>query len=103
MAIALMVGFYALALGIAGILIWIPIEEYNLIGRITARIAFICWGLAATIVWSLIPRVDRFEAPGPRLTRATDPEVFRLIEDVAQATNQAQPEEVCGTAASSSV
>ena len=45
-------------------------------------------------MWSLVPRVDRFTPPGPRLDRATHPRLFDLIQRVAVATRQEMPAEV---------
>src|SRR5688500_3706582 len=47
-----------------------------------------CWLSAAVLLWSSLPRIDRFEPPGPELTEAQQPELFALIREVATATNQ---------------
>ena len=41
-----------------------------------------------------MPRIDKFEAPGPRLTPANAPQLFTIIEEVARATSQPRPEDV---------
>jgi len=94
LAIVLMVGFYVLALGIAGVLIWIPYAEYAYLGRVHIRITLGCLGAAGAILWSLIPRADRFTAPGPQLTPANAPRLFGVINEVATATSQKPPVEV---------
>ncbi len=47
-----------------------------------------------TILWALVPRADKFEAPGPRLTPGNAPFLFNIIEEVAKTTSQPRPEEV---------
>ncbi len=57
-------------------------------------IALVCIIGAGTILWALVTRVDTFEAPGPRLTPATAPYLFIIIEQVAKTTGQPRPDEV---------
>jgi len=94
LAVLLLVGFYLLALGIAAGLLYIPYAEVMYTQRITARLDLFCIVGAAIIVWNILPRLDRFRAPGPRLTAAAHPRLFRTLEEVAAATGQAMPAEV---------
>jgi hypothetical protein len=94
MAIALMVGYYLFALAIAGVLIWVPYAEYRYLGRVDFKLAALCLGGAATILWALVPRPDHFEPPGPQLTPSISPQLFSLIDDVAARTAQPSPAEV---------
>ena len=70
LALALMVGFYVFALAIAGGLLWVPYAEFMYLERMNARLTLFCLIGGVTILWALIPRIDKFEAPGPRLTPA---------------------------------
>lgn len=94
LAIALLVGFYLLALGLAGALLALPVAEVALAGRLHIKLAILCLVGAGIILWSVMPRVDRFEPPGPLLEKADQPELFAVIEDVAQQTGQEMPAEV---------
>ena len=94
MAIVLMVGYYTLAIAVCAVLIWIPYAEYTYLDRVDLRIGGACLIGAATVLWALVPRPDRFEAPGPQLTPATAPQLFSLIDDVATKTAQPRPAEV---------
>ena len=94
MALFLMVGFYVLSLAIAFGLLWIPYAEFTYLERVDGRLALFCVVGAGTILWALVPRIDKFEAPGPRLTPANAPYVFTIIEEVAKSTAQPRPEEV---------
>jgi Zn-dependent protease with chaperone function len=94
MALLLMVGFYGFALIISLGLLWIPYAEYVYLERVHIKIAIGCIGGAAAVLWALVPRADKFEAPGPRLTPANAPHLFTIIEAVAKATAQPRPEEI---------
>jgi heat shock protein HtpX len=50
--------------------------------------------VAATMLWSLLPRRDKFDAPGPLLDRLTQPKLFREIDQIADALNEQVPREV---------
>lgn len=93
-AIVLMIGFYVLAAAIAGGLMFIPIAEVMFAGRLHIKLAVICVVAGVMILWSVMPRIDRFTAPGPLLTEAEQPELFRQLRDIAQATGQEMPVEV---------
>ena len=94
LALLLMVGFYVFALAIAGALLWVPYAEVMYMDRINGRVTLFCVVGGLTILYAIIPRIDRFEAPGPRLTPANAPKLFDMINDVAKATSQPRPEEV---------
>lgn len=94
LAIGLMVGFYVLALGVAGMLLYIPYAELVYLNRLDVRIGIFCVFAAFAILWSVVPRPDKFEAPGPELEPAQHPELFRLIDSVRQATDQSPPASV---------
>jgi Zn-dependent protease with chaperone function len=49
---------------------------------------------ALSVLWAIVPRPDRFDVPGPRLTAEEQPELFALIRGVAAKTSQAMPEDV---------
>lgn len=94
LAVLLMIGFYLLALGIAAALLWIPYAEWVYAHRITLRLAVICLFGGAGILWAVLPRFDKFKAPGPQLKSDKYPKLFEELQTVAQATNQAMPAEV---------
>ncbi len=97
-ALGLMAGFYVLAIatGLGGFaLAWLMVQGKG-IGLY--KFAFLSAAAGGTVLWSLRPRIDRFEPPGPRLTRAAQPELFAAIEDVARATDQSMPAEVYAVA-----
>lgn len=94
LALMLMVGFYALALLIAGVLLYLPYAELVYAHRLHPKLALICLAGAGSIVWSVLPRIDRFMPPGPQLEGSAHPKLFAELDSVAQATGQAMPSEV---------
>lgn len=78
-AVALMIGFYLLALTIAGALLFIPYAEWHWGDRIHIKLAIGCIVSAAVIVWSILPRIDRFKAPGPRLEPGEHRQLFDVL------------------------
>jgi Zn-dependent protease with chaperone function len=89
-AILLMIGFYVLALGVAfGLL---AASYFSVAaGHIYPRLVFIAAMTAGVILWSIVPRFDKFSEPGPRLTAGEQLELFALVREVAAATNEAMP------------
>jgi len=94
LSLALMVGFYAISIALVGALLWVPYAQGTHFQAVPLQITLACVGAAATILWSLVPRRDRFEAPGPRLAADTHPRLFSLIEGVAEMTGEQRPDEV---------
>ena len=89
-----MVGFYLLALGIAFGLLFAVYAELAWSSRISFRLTIFAVVTALVILWSILPRFDRFVAPGPRLAPESQPELFDAVRGVAEATAEAMPAEV---------
>ena len=95
LAIALLVGFYVLAISLAGLLLLIAYVigseavSHNTFGAM--KIVFFCVVGAGIILWSIVPRIDKFEAPGPRLIPEEQPELFGMITELSHATGEAMP------------
>jgi len=95
LAIGLMIGFYVMALAIGLGLLAIPYLAWADAGvRLPAKLILVCVGAGLTVLWAIVPRPDRFTAPGPRLDEASHPDLFRMIRDVASATEQELPADV---------
>ncbi len=94
MALVLMVGFYLLALAIASGLLYIPYAEMVYAHRVHPKLALGCVIGGAAILWSVLPRFDKFEAPGPQLISQQQQRLFAEIESVAKSVGQAMPAEV---------
>ncbi len=50
--------------------------------------------IAGALLWSLIPKRDKFVAPGPRLERASHPQLFAELECIAALLDQPMPKDV---------
>lgn len=94
MAVLLTIGFYALAIGIAAALLIGVYLEVVYSSHILIKPTIFAVVAACVILWSILPRIDRFVAPGPRLQPSAQPELFKVIRDVAKATEQEMPREV---------
>jgi len=94
LALGLMTGFYLLAVAIAAVLLWLPYAEWHYAGRLHVKIALFCVIGGGVILWSVLPRFDRFDPPGPQLLKADHPRLFAELESVAKATQQEMPAEV---------
>ena len=93
LALVLLVGFYILALAIIAGLLYVPYAEIVYLHRVDRITLFSLVG-AGAIFWGILPRIDRFTAPGPALTREEQPRLFAALDDVARSVEQAMPREV---------
>src|SRR5579862_2934092 len=64
LAVTLMVGFYVLAVGLTAGVLYVPYAEYVYLHRLDGRLAIACIGAALAILVGILPRIDKFEAPG---------------------------------------
>jgi len=94
LALLLTIGFYGLAIGIALGLLYLIYVEVAVIGRINVRLTIFALIGAVVIIWSILPRIDNFTAPGPRLTRKRFPALFNEIERIAKQTQQEMPRDI---------
>jgi len=98
-ALVLMVGFYLFGCAVAVALLLVAYGEFfyfshQSIGippRFLIAIAAVCIGAAGSILWSLVPRPDRFEPPGPELTGESESRLFAVLREVADTTGQKMP------------
>ncbi|MBI5296028.1 MAG: M48 family metalloprotease [Chloroflexi bacterium] len=93
-ALLLTIGFYGLALGTAFGLLYLIYVEFYVIGTVNLRLTVFAFIGAVIILWAIVPRVDEFKAPGPRITRKKYPALFEQIDSVARATGQTMPRDV---------
>ena len=95
LAIFLFVGFYILALGLSAVLLFVAYEVFtNTHGYPSVKLGGFCLVGAGIIMWSILPRFDKFRAPGPQLTESDQPELFALLKSVANDAGEAMPSEV---------
>lgn len=94
LAVALMIGFYVLAAAVTVGLLYIPYAEYAYLHRLDIRIAIACIGAAFAILIGVLPRIDKFVAPGVELLPAGQPRLFAVLDAIASATGQTRPKSV---------
>jgi Zn-dependent protease with chaperone function len=93
-AVLLAVCFYGLALSLAGGLLWLAWADATMGRRVHPKLIIVCVFAAGVIVWSVFPRIDRFEAPGVLLEPRAHPRFFAVLERVCQKVGQPMPSEV---------
>lgn len=94
LAVVLSVLFYALALTAIGFLGWGAVTLFSR-GNSTGIKGGIALAFAALVLlWSILPRFERFQAPGPRLKRERHPRLFAALDETARAVGQKMPDEV---------
>ena len=93
-ALALLIGFYVLAIAIAAVLLYLPYAEWVYVGRLHFKLAIFCLLGAVIILWSLLPRWDRFIPPGPKIDLQRHRRLADLVQRVSSATEQSMPREV---------
>src|SRR6187551_2719520 len=86
-AIALTIGFYALALVMAAALLAVAILPWALSGGGNLWVTITGLVLGVSILVAIFPRRNRFQPPGVRLTDADQPRLMTLIDDEARACN----------------
>jgi Zn-dependent protease with chaperone function len=97
LAVALWAGFYLLALGLAGGLLFFAyaVVKWNS----NPSLFLIICGVGAVfgalmILWSSFPRWQRFKPSGPRLNPAEHPKLFEEIRRISRDTRQKMPGDV---------
>jgi heat shock protein HtpX len=92
-AICLMIGFYLLAISVSGGLLWLVYAQYAYFGRIN-RLSLAGVAGAFLILWSIMPRWDRFSPPGPRIEPSQHPTLFAVLNEIAAAMGQPMPRDI---------
>lgn len=96
-AIAMVVGAYLFVLLLAAACVLVPYFILTSSESFSAQILVLfLFGIviAATMVWSLIPRRDKFTAPGMLLARSAHLKLFAELDSIAAALGEEVPGEV---------
>ncbi|QGG96591.1 M48 family metallopeptidase [Actinomarinicola tropica] len=90
LAVALIVGFHVLVVGLALLFIAAPVLELVYVGRLHLYVLVL-----PVVGWSLlkalVPRKPPFQIPGPRVTAETQPDLMALVERVAREVGEPPP------------
>jgi Zn-dependent protease with chaperone function len=93
-ALGLVFGYYALSIAVAAGLLFLTYLALTQLDTINIKAVIFCPIAAGTILWSILPRFERFEPPGPVVRRELEPRLFQEIERIARRCNQPMPHTV---------
>ena len=97
LAIVMVIGSYLFVALLAVGSVWLP---YMIVSRAQSGhgwdVLILLFGIliAATMLWSLIPRQEAFTTPGVLLERSRHPRLFAEIESIAAALSEPLPRDV---------
>lgn len=97
LAVMMVIASYVVIVALAAACVYLP---YLLLTNISSAhfqvLALFLGGIAAAgaMLWSLVPRSEKFEAPGLLIERSEHPALFAEIDDIAGALNEPVPGEV---------
>jgi heat shock protein HtpX len=93
-ALALMMGFYGLAIAVLVVLWFGAYAQIRYANRVYFRYLFFAGVGTVVILLGIIPRREKFIEPGARLTEERHPKLFSELKSIARAVGQALPGEV---------
>ena len=91
--LAFYVGMTGLALGVLSLPYTLP-SLLHLGPRLRTLLTVGCVAAGGALLWSLVPRLERFVPPGLLLTGAEHPRLFALLRDVARRMDTPMPGDV---------
>ena len=97
LAVAMVVVSYVLIVLLAVAFVFLPYLAFTNMEHPPAQLGLLVLGgivVVATLLWSLIPRRETFEAPGLLLDAAAHPRLFAELNAIAAALNEPLPREV---------
>ena len=96
-AMAMVIGSYIFVLLMAAACIFLPYFFLTNEDSFNVQVLFLfLFGIviAGTLLWSLVPRRNKFESPGMLLDRKAHPRLFTELENIASTLNEPLPREV---------
>src|SRR5580658_6199716 len=96
-AVVMVIASYFVILLTAAACVYLPyllLTTEQSLGFQTVALGLCGFVMAGTMLWSLIPRRDNFEAPGPTLDNRSHPKLFAELEYIAAALDEPLPDEV---------
>jgi heat shock protein HtpX len=97
LSIAMVIVSYILVIVLAAVCVYLPYLIIANMEHPNAQIGILFLAgvvIAVAMLWSLVPRREKFEAPGPVLERDSHPRLFAELEDIAASLNEPLPREV---------
>jgi len=97
LAILMVFASYILVLLLAAACVYLPYLALSSLQSAPSQLVILFLGgivIAATMFWSLLPRREKFEAPGLLLDRSSQPRLFAHLDDIAASLDEPLPREV---------
>jgi heat shock protein HtpX len=95
LAVLMVIASYLFLMLLAAACVYVPWLAVSRLPNFQTLVLFLGGiGAAAVMLWSLVPRPDKFKAPGLLLEPATHPRLFAEIENIAIALQEPLPREV---------
>ena len=95
LAILMVIASYVVIVALAAACVYLPYLALTSTTNLQVLILFL-GGIAAAgaMLWSLVPRREKFEAPGLLISRSGHPALFAELEDIAASLDEPVPGEV---------
>jgi len=97
LAITMVFLSYVVVLAVAAACVYLPYLALTGLERVNGQMLVLLVGgivIAGTVVYSIIPRPDRFVPPGPLLDRSAHPRLFAELDYIAGVLREPLPQEV---------
>ena len=96
LAILMVIASYVFVILLAAACVYLPYLLFDSSSAGTQSVLLFLFGVAIAggLLWSLVPRVDKFAPPGPLLNRAQHPRLFAELDAIAASLNEPLPSEV---------
>jgi heat shock protein HtpX len=97
LAILMVIASYVFVIALAAACVYLPYWVIENAEHAPGQIVLLLLGgvvIAGAMLWSLIPRRDRFEPPGPLLQRTSHPRLFDELDYIAASLKEPLPREV---------
>ena len=85
---------FLLALAVACVYFPFRLLESGVTNLQVVLLFFFGIAVAGALLWSMVPRRDKFSPPGPRLERASQPRLFAELDRIADLLGQPVPRDV---------
>jgi Zn-dependent protease with chaperone function len=96
LSLSMVLGSYLLILLTAAACVYLPylgLRQPGTAGLQSVVLFLFGVVMAGTMLWSLLPRRDKFLAPGPLLERTAHPHLFAELENIARLLHEPFPDE----------
>jgi heat shock protein HtpX len=97
LAILMVIASYIFIVALAAACVYFPYQlAFSGSGSGSQPILLLVFGviIAGGLLWSLVPRPDKFTPPGPQLNRSQQPRLFSELDAIAASLNEPLPSEV---------